>query len=111
MLQEKTYNKRGFQMTVEGMFYRLRIGFPWFDLPTSLGRWNSVYKTFNEWLKKGYGEHCSKNSWTNSIPYEMYFYGKVPDETLIPNKADMASAMISSELISPNTNNEAAKSI
>jgi len=38
---------------VEGMFYRLRVGCPWRDLPSCFGRWNSVYKRFNEWSKKG----------------------------------------------------------
>ncbi len=53
MLQENIYNKRGLRMMVEGMFYRLRVGCPWRDLPSFFGRWNSVYKKFNEWSKKG----------------------------------------------------------
>jgi len=53
MLQENIYNKRDLRMTVEGMFYRLRVGCPWRDLPSCFGRWNSVYKRFNEWSKKG----------------------------------------------------------
>ena len=40
-------------MVVEGMLYRLRVGCAWRDLPTCFGRWNSVYKKFNEWSKKG----------------------------------------------------------
>jgi transposase len=53
MLQENIYDKRGLRMMVEGMFYRLRVGCPWRDLPSCFGRWNSVYKKFNEWSKKG----------------------------------------------------------
>jgi transposase len=53
MLQEKIYNKRDLRMTVESMLYRLRVGCPWRDLPSCFGRWNSVYKRFNEWSKKG----------------------------------------------------------
>ena len=52
MLQENIYNKRDLRMMVEGMFYRLRVGCPWRDLPSCFGRWNSVYKRFNEWSKK-----------------------------------------------------------
>lgn len=52
MLQENIYDKRGLRMMVEGMFYRLRVGCPWRDLPPCFGRWNSVYKKFNEWSKK-----------------------------------------------------------
>jgi transposase len=43
------YNKPDLRMTVEGMFYRMRIGCPWRDLPKVFGRWNSVYKRFNAW--------------------------------------------------------------
>ncbi len=53
MLQENIYNKRGLRMMVEGMFYRLRVGCPWRDLPRCFGHWNSVYKKFNAWSKKG----------------------------------------------------------
>lgn len=53
MLQENIYNKRELRMMVEGMFYQLRVGYPWRDLPSCFGRWNSVYKRFNEWSKKG----------------------------------------------------------
>jgi transposase len=53
MLQENIYNKRDLRMMVEGMFYRLRVGCPWRDLPSCFGRWNPVYKGFNEWSKKG----------------------------------------------------------
>lgn len=49
MLQESIYNKRDLRMVVEGMLYRLRVGCAWRDLPTCFGRWNSVYKKFNEW--------------------------------------------------------------
>jgi len=53
MLQENIYHKRDLRMMIEGIFYRLRVGCPWRDLPSCFGRWNSVYKRFNEWSKKG----------------------------------------------------------
>jgi len=53
MFQENIYNERDLRVMVEGMFYRLRVGCPWRDLPSCFGRWNSVYKKFNEWSKKG----------------------------------------------------------
>ena len=53
MLQESSDNTRDLRMVVEGMLYRLRVGCAWRDLPTCFGRWNSVYKKFNEWSKKG----------------------------------------------------------
>lgn len=52
MLQENIYNKPNLRLMVEGMFYRLRVGCPWRDLPSHFGRWNTVYKKYNEWSKK-----------------------------------------------------------
>jgi transposase len=31
----------------------MRTGVPWRDLPDPFGKWNSVYKAFNDWSKKG----------------------------------------------------------
>ena len=53
MLQEKIYDKPGLRVTVEGMFYRMRVGCPWRDLPKYFGDWNSVYKRFNAWSGTG----------------------------------------------------------
>ena len=53
MLQCNIYDKPGLRMMVEGMLYRIRVGCPWRDLPDVFGKWNSVYKKFNAWSKKG----------------------------------------------------------
>ena len=53
MLESGIYDKSNLCMTVEGVLYKLRVGCPWRDLPTEFGRWNSVFKRFNEWSKKG----------------------------------------------------------
>lgn len=52
LLQENIYNKPNLRLMVEGMLYRLRVGCPWRDLPRHFGRWNTVYKKYNEWSKK-----------------------------------------------------------
>lgn len=49
----KIYIKPKLQLTVEGIFYRLRTGCPWRDLPPEFGKWGSVYQTFNRWSRKG----------------------------------------------------------
>ena len=49
LLQEAIYNKQNLRMTVESMLYRMRIGYPWRDLPKAFGCWNSIYKRFNAW--------------------------------------------------------------
>ena len=37
---------------IEGMFWRIRTGSPWRDLPCEFGPWNSVYRLYNRWSKK-----------------------------------------------------------
>ena len=53
LLEVGIYNKPDLRQTIEGIFYRLRVGCPWRDLPVCFGNWNSVYKRFNEWSRKG----------------------------------------------------------
>jgi len=53
MLEDRVYNKPEHRKTMEGILYRLRVGCPWRDLPEDFGRWNTVYRRFNLWSKKG----------------------------------------------------------
>ena len=38
---------------INGMFYILRTGSPWRDLPERYGPYTSVYNRFNRWRKAG----------------------------------------------------------
>ena len=38
---------------INGMFYILRTGSPWRDLPDHFGTWNSVYQQFRRWSVSG----------------------------------------------------------
>ncbi len=49
MLSFGIYDKPTLRQTVEGIYYRLRVGCPWRDLPADFGKWNAVYKRFNAW--------------------------------------------------------------
>ncbi len=53
MLESGIYDKSNLRTTVEGVLYKLRVGCPWRDLPVEFGRWNTVFKRFNEWSSKG----------------------------------------------------------
>ena len=53
MLQEGIYDKLNLRLEVEGMFYRMRVGCPWRDLPKQFGKWASRYKKFNDWSMTG----------------------------------------------------------
>lgn len=41
------------RMMINAMFWRLRTGAPWRDLPERYGPWQSVYDRFNRWRKDG----------------------------------------------------------
>jgi len=49
LLSLRVYGKPTLRQTVEGIFYRLRVGCPWRDLPATFGKRNAVYKRFNAW--------------------------------------------------------------
>lgn len=49
----RVYNKSEHRMTFEGILYRMRTGCPWRDLPPDFGDWNTVFRRFNLWSKKG----------------------------------------------------------
>ena len=51
MLEIGIYDKPTLRQTTEGIFYRMRVGCPWRDLPDAFGNWNAVYKRFNEWAR------------------------------------------------------------
>ena len=50
MLQHRIYNKPNLRMMVEAMLYRMRVGYPWRDLPVEFGFWHSIYQQFNRFM-------------------------------------------------------------
>ena len=41
------------RMFVEGVLWIVRTGSPWRDLPEVFGEWNSVFRRFSHWSRKG----------------------------------------------------------
>ena len=52
MLDSGVYDKPNLRSTIEAILYRLKVGCPWRYLPEQYGKWNSIYKRFNEWSKQ-----------------------------------------------------------
>jgi transposase len=41
------------RLFLEAVFWRVRTGSPWRDLPPALGNWNSQFRRFRRWAKAG----------------------------------------------------------
>lgn len=41
------------RLMIDGIFWRLRTGAPWRDLPGEFGPWETVYKRFDRWSSDG----------------------------------------------------------
>ena len=48
------------RLFVDAVFWILRTGAPWRDLPPAFGLWNSVFVRFNRWSHKGVWESLFK---------------------------------------------------
>lgn len=50
---QKGSTGRDNRMFVEGVLWIVRTGSPWRDLPEAFGEWNSVFRRFSRWSRKG----------------------------------------------------------
>jgi transposase len=41
------------RLFLEAVFWRVRTGSPWRDLPPAFGNWNSQFRRFRRWAKAG----------------------------------------------------------
>ena len=41
------------RLFIDAILYVARTGIPWRDLPERFGKWDTVFKRFNRWSKKG----------------------------------------------------------
>ena len=44
------------RLVLDGIFWIVRAGSPWRDLPEEFGKWSSVYRQFRRWTLAGLGE-------------------------------------------------------
>ena len=52
-VKAKTGRPSTHRRTLDGIFWIVRTGAPWRDLPEELGEWNSVYQQFRRWSLSG----------------------------------------------------------
>jgi transposase len=58
---------------LEAVFWIVRTGAPWRDLPPEFGSWKTVYNRYNNWSKKGYLEsilETLKKRWGPRMAYD-----------------------------------------
>jgi len=48
------------RLFLEAVFWRVRTGSPWRDLPPAFGHWNSQFRRFRRWAKAGVFESLFK---------------------------------------------------
>lgn len=66
LLEDRGYNKFEHRQTMEGILYRLRVRCPWRDFPECFGLWNTVYRRFLLWSRKGIRMRLFKSLLANS---------------------------------------------
>jgi transposase len=42
------------RLFIEAVFWVIRTGAPWRDMPAEFGPWKTVYNRYNRWVKKGH---------------------------------------------------------
>jgi len=48
------------RLFLEAVFWRVRTGSPWRDLPPAFGNWNSQFRRFRRWAENGVFENLFK---------------------------------------------------
>jgi transposase len=51
---------KGERRFISGVYWLVRTGCPWRDLPRRYGHWKTVYNRFNNWSKRGVWERLFK---------------------------------------------------
>ena len=52
-LKRKTGRPGKHRKTLDAIFWLMRTGAPWRDLPAELGNWNSIFRQFRRWADGG----------------------------------------------------------
>lgn len=66
------------RLFLDGVLWLVRTGAPWRDLPAEFGHWNSVWRRFSRWSKKGVWE-----SLFNALVEDPDFEYLIIDSTIV----------------------------
>jgi len=61
------------RLFLEAVYWIIRTGAPWRDLPSEFGPWKTVYNRYNRWVKKGHLDKILedlKKIWRPRNPYD-----------------------------------------
>jgi transposase len=53
LVQKRGRPPRNHRLVLDAVFWMMRTGAPWRDLPTELGEWNSIWRQFRRWAESG----------------------------------------------------------
>ncbi|MEN0066799.1 MAG: IS5 family transposase [Myxococcota bacterium] len=76
------------RLFVEGVFWILRTGAPWRDLPSKFGRWNSVFRRFRRWACVGRWRQMAEEIRRAEEPEEIFLL----DSLIVKAHPDSAGA-------------------
>ena len=76
---QKGSTGRNNRMFLEGVLWIVRTGAPWRDLPGVFGEWNSVFRRFSRWSRKGVWWRIFE-----AMPDDPDFEYLIVDSTIIP---------------------------
>ena len=73
----RVYNKYEHRTTLEGILYRMRTGIQWRDLPLEFGLWNTIFRRFNLWSKKGLLQKIFQSLASENDPEWLFLDGSI----------------------------------
>ena len=73
----RVYNKYEHRTTLEGILYRMRTVIQWRDLPAEFRLWNTVFRRFNLWSKKGILQKLFEHLSAQNDPQWLFIDGSI----------------------------------